>query len=114
MCLPAGPTRSPPIPHPSDQTEPSALPSKGGRPDNPRLDPQPILSSRPRAEGLGFNIVLADAGYRVSADFRHGHNAWGLRWAVGVVENQRAYVSDWPLLPVSPDLTASRSELRRC
>ena len=65
-------------------------------------------------EGLGFDIVLADAGYRVSADFRHGHNARGLRWAVGVAENQRVYVSDRALLPVSPDLTASRSEPRRC
>lgn len=52
-----------------------------------------------RAEGLRFGTVLADAGYGVSAAFRHGLDARGLRWAVGIVRNQKVYASDVRLMP---------------
>ncbi len=39
---------------------------------------------RLRAGGLRFGVVLADAGYGTSAAFRHGLDARGLRWAVGI------------------------------
>jgi len=54
---------------------------------------------RLRAEGLRFGTVLADAGYGVSAAFRHGLDARGLRWAVGIVRNQKVYTSDVRLVP---------------
>ncbi|KQP91661.1 IS701 family transposase [Methylobacterium sp. Leaf117] len=54
---------------------------------------------RLRAEGLRFGTVLADAGYGVSAAFRHGLDARGLRWAVGIVRNQKVYASDVRLVP---------------
>jgi len=43
--------------------------------------------------------VLADAGYGVSTAFRHGLDARGLRWAVGIVGNQKIYASDVRLVP---------------
>ncbi|WP_424753587.1 IS701 family transposase [Methylobacterium sp.] len=54
---------------------------------------------RLRAEGLRFGTVLADAGYGVSAAFRHGLDARGLRWAVGIVRNQKLYAADVQLVP---------------
>ena len=39
---------------------------------------------RARAAGVRFGTVLADAGYGSSAAFRHGLDARGLRWAVGI------------------------------
>ncbi|MFD0936049.1 IS701 family transposase [Methylobacterium trifolii] len=54
---------------------------------------------RLQAAGLCFGTVLADAGYGVSAAFRHGLDARGLRWAVGIVRNQKIYASDVQLVP---------------
>ena len=39
---------------------------------------------RLRAAGARFGIVLADAGYGASAEFRRGLDGRGLRWAVGI------------------------------
>lgn len=39
---------------------------------------------RLRAEGVRFGVVLADAGYGCSAVLRHGLDARGLAWAVGM------------------------------
>ena len=46
---------------------------------------------RLRAEGVRFGVVLADAGYGCSAVFRHGLDARGLAWAVGIAKNQKVY-----------------------
>ena len=54
---------------------------------------------RLRAAGLRFGIVLADAGYGASAAFRHGLDARGLAWAVGIPRNQKVYGADVRLVP---------------
>jgi SRSO17 transposase len=54
---------------------------------------------RLRAEGLRFGTVLADAGYGVSAAFRHDLDARSLRWAVGIMENQKVYAARVQLVP---------------
>jgi SRSO17 transposase len=46
---------------------------------------------RLRAAGARFGIVLADAGYGASAEFRRGLDERGLRWAVGIPRNQKVY-----------------------
>src|SRR3712207_5594831 len=46
---------------------------------------------RVRESGVRFSTVLADAGYGTSAAFRHGLDARGLRWAVGIAKNQKVY-----------------------
>lgn len=53
---------------------------------------------RVRAAGVRFGTVLADAGYGASAAFRHGLDARGLRWAVGVPRNQKMYSLDVQLV----------------
>ena len=54
---------------------------------------------RLRESGVRFGIVLADAGYGTSAAFRHGLDARGLRWAVGIAKNQKAYDAHVQLVP---------------
>ena len=54
---------------------------------------------RVRAAGVRFGCVLADAGYGASAAFRHGLDARGLSWAVGVPKNQKVYGIDVHLVP---------------
>ncbi|MGI4795746.1 MAG: IS701 family transposase [Janthinobacterium lividum] len=49
---------------------------------------------RVRAAGARFGCVLADAGYGTSAAFRHGLDARGLSWAVGIARNQKVYPAD--------------------
>jgi SRSO17 transposase len=44
---------------------------------------------RLRAAGVRFGTVLADAGDGTSAVFRHGLDARGLTWAVGIARNQK-------------------------
>ena len=44
--------------------------------------------------GARFGTVLADAGYGISAAFRHALDARGLRWAVGIAKNQKVYDPD--------------------
>ena len=53
---------------------------------------------RLRAAGVQFGTVLADAGYGTSAVFRHGLDARGLRWAVGIARNQKVYGVDVQLV----------------
>jgi SRSO17 transposase len=55
---------------------------------------------RLRTQNLRFGVVLADAGYGSSAAFRHGLDARGLSWAVGIARNQKVYAADVQL--VSP------------
>ncbi len=50
---------------------------------------------RPCATGVRFGMVLlADASYGASAIFRHGLDARGLHWAVGIPCNQMVYAAD--------------------
>src|SRR5829696_838677 len=54
---------------------------------------------RLRAAGVRFGLVLADAGYGASAAFRHGLDARGLRWAVGIPRTQKVHDRDVRLIP---------------
>ena len=51
------------------------------------------------AAGVRFGIVLADAGYGASAEFRRGLDERGLRWAVGIPRNQKVYGAAVRLVP---------------
>ena len=72
---------------------------------------------RLRAEGLRFGVVLADAGYGCSAALRHGLDARGLAWAVGIAKNQKVYGCDVRLVPpggrANPSRTRRRARPRR-
>jgi len=46
---------------------------------------------RVRAAGVTFGVVLADAGYGISAEFRKALSARGLTWAVGIPRTQKVY-----------------------
>jgi SRSO17 transposase len=46
---------------------------------------------RIRAAGVRFGCVVADAGYGLSAPFRHALSQRGLRWAVGIPRHQKVY-----------------------
>jgi SRSO17 transposase len=57
---------------------------------------------RVRAGGVRFGCVLADAGYGLSAPFRHGLSERGLTWAVGIPCKQKVYPRDVAMIfPVS-------------
>jgi SRSO17 transposase len=56
-------------------------------------------ADRLRGAGVRFGTVLADAGYGASAAFRHGLDARGLRWAVGIPRTQKVYDRDVQLIP---------------
>lgn len=51
------------------------------------------------AAGARFGVVLADAGYGASAEFRRGLDERGQRWAVGIPRNQKVYGPDVQLVP---------------
>lgn len=53
---------------------------------------------RIRAAGVRFGCVLADAGYGLSAPFRHALGARGLQWAVGIPRHQKVYSADVALI----------------
>ncbi len=44
--------------------------------------------------GVSFGVVLADAGYGLSAPFRQGLSTRGLAWAVGIPRHQKVYPAD--------------------
>ena len=56
---------------------------------------------RVTAAGVRFGCVLADAGYGLSAPFRHGLTARNLIWAVGIPRHLKMYPVDvrliWPV-----------------
>lgn len=57
---------------------------------------------RVRDQLVGERTALTNqirSGYGVSASFRHGLVARGLRWAVGIVQNQKVYAADVRLVP---------------
>ena len=51
--------------------------------------------------GVRFSVVVADAGYGLSAEFRQALSARGLLWAVGIPRIQKVYAADveltWPV-----------------
>jgi SRSO17 transposase len=53
---------------------------------------------RIRAAGVRFGSVLADAGYGLSAAFRHALGERGLQWAVGIPRHQKVYPVDVTLV----------------
>ena len=53
---------------------------------------------RVRAAGVRFGCVLADAGYGLSAPFRHALSERGLQWAVGIPRHQKVYPADVALV----------------
>src|SRR6476659_409660 len=69
----------------------------------PRSKPEIALAEIDRAiaAGVRFGCVLADAGYGLSAPFRHGLTARKLAWAVGIPRHLKVYPADvrmiWPV-----------------
>jgi DDE superfamily endonuclease len=61
-----------------------------------RTKPEIALAEidRVRAAGVRFAMVLADAGYGLSAPFRQGLDVRGLKWAVGIPKLQKVYPND--------------------
>lgn len=80
---------------------------KAGVPEamrQPRTKPEIALEEIDRlmTAGLRFGVLLADAGYGLSAAFRQGLSARGLVWAVGIPKHQKVYPNDVALIfPVS-------------
>ena len=69
-----------------------------------RTKPEIALAEidRIRAAGVRFATVLADAGYGLSAPFRQGLDARGLKWAVGIPKQQKVYPSNVrPVFPIA-------------
>ena len=68
-----------------------------------RTKPEIALAEIDRviATGVRFACVLADAGYGLSAPFRHGLTARNLVWAVGIPRHLKVYPVDvrllWPV-----------------
>ena len=60
---------------------------------------------RVSAAGARFGLVLADAGYGTSAEFRAGLTARGLTWAVGIIATQKVYPADVTLAPPAKGAT---------
>ena len=58
-----------------------------------RTKPEIALAEidRIRAAGVRFGTVLSDADYGLSASFRQGLDARGLKWAVGIPKHQKVY-----------------------
>jgi SRSO17 transposase len=84
---------------PEDWTHDIERMRRAGVPDDPqtpRTKPEIALAEldRLRAAGVRFCVVLADAGYGVSASFRQGLSARGLSWAVGVPRHLKVYPRD--------------------
>jgi SRSO17 transposase len=52
--------------------------------------------------GVSFGVVVADAGYGLSAAFRQALSALGLLWAVGIPRIQKVYPADVQLIPAPP------------
>ncbi len=61
--------------------------------------------------GVRFEDVLADAGYGMCAEFRHGLTALGLSWTVGIVSTQNVYAADTIVLPVPSKVSVGRKRI---
>jgi SRSO17 transposase len=62
----------------------------------PRSKPEIALAELERLlhAGVRFGVVVADAGYGISAPFRQALSALGLLWAVGIPRIQKVYPVD--------------------
>ena len=65
---------------------------------------------RLREGGVGFGVVLADAGYGASGPFRRELSQRGLKWAVGILSNTQLYPAT---VEVSPPAGGGRGRPRR-
>lgn len=70
----------------------------------PRTKPEVALAEldRIRAAGVRFGSVLADAGYGISASFRHALSARDLLWAVGIPRIQKVFPAEVAMIPPPP------------
>ncbi len=59
--------------------------------------------------GVSFGAVVTDAGYGISAPFRHALSALGLLWAVGTVRIQKVYPADVQMITPPPSRGRSRT-----
>ena len=77
-----------------------------------RTKPEIALAEIDRvwAAGVRFAMVLADAGYGLSAPFRQGLDARGLKWAVGIPKQQKVYPNNVKL--TFPVATRGRPRMR--
>jgi len=57
---------------------------------------------RIRAAGVRFRVVLADAGYGISASFRQALSARDLLWAVGIPRIQKVFPAEVEMVPPPP------------
>src|ERR671929_2105874 len=73
-----------------------------------RSKPEIALSELDRVlkAGVRFSLVVADAGYGMSAAFRQALSARGLLWAVGITRIQKVYPATvelmWPITTRGP------------
>jgi SRSO17 transposase len=79
----------------------------------PRTKPDIALCAldRVRAAGVRFGIVLADAGYGISAAFRQALSARGLSWAVGIPRIQKAFPAEVMMVAPPPARRPSTQSL---
>jgi SRSO17 transposase len=81
---------------PQEWTDDSARCAKAGiPPDRQRHRTKGQIAieelDRVLSAGVRFGVVLADAGYGMSAEFRKALSARGLTWAVGIQRTQKVY-----------------------
>ena len=79
----------------------------------PRTKPDIALCEldRVRAAGVRFGVVLADAGYGISAAFRRALSARGLLWAVGIPRIQKAFPAEVAMVSPPPSRRPSSQSL---
>jgi SRSO17 transposase len=79
----------------------------------PRTKPEIALCEldRIRAAGVRFGVVLADAGYGISAAFRAALSDRGLKWAVGIPRIQKVFLADVAMVPPPPSRRPSSQVL---
>jgi SRSO17 transposase len=100
---------------PEDWTGDAERLERAGVPEfwrTPRTKPEIALAEMDRAiaAGVRFGCVLADAGYGISAAFRAGLSARGLRWAVGIPRILKVYPANVVLQPPPPGSRRKLSE----
>jgi SRSO17 transposase len=79
----------------------------------PRTKPEIALAEldRIRLAGVRFGVVLADAGYGISASFRQALSARDLVWAVGIPRIQKVFPAEVEMIPPPPARRRSRQPL---
>ena len=101
---------------PESWTSDPARLDKAGVPEAaraPRPKPEIALSEidRIRAAGLRFRVVLADAGYGISAAFRQALSARDLLWAVGIARIQKVFPAEVEMVAPPPARRSSSQPL---